>query len=74
MGKIKESVIKMDSGDYKKHIKREIETVVTSISIEKKHKQFLDRTKLNLSALVRDLLDKFMASESKDSSPTKSGS
>lgn len=48
---------------YKKKDKLEIH--VTSVNIEKKHKEFLDEEKLNLSDMVRDMLDERMKERGK---------
>ena len=37
-----------------------VEHVVTSLNIQKRHRDFLDGKQINLSALVRDLLDELI--------------
>jgi len=48
---------------YKKRDMKRLDGVVTSVSIEKRHKVFLIKHNLNLSELVRDSLDQIMAEE-----------
>lgn len=48
--------------DYVKRGKLDIH--VTSVNIESKHQEFLEKEKLNLSEMVRDMLDEKMKERS----------
>ena len=46
--------------NYQKPNPEKLDAVGTGISIEKKHKEFIEKNSINLSALVRDVLDKLI--------------
>ena len=52
--------MKIDLKKYTKNQVKLLDTVIKSVNIERKHKVFLDENKINLSHLVRDLLDRLM--------------
>ncbi len=62
MGKIKALVIE----DYIKETFEKIDAVTTSLNIERRHRDFLDRKNINLSKLVRDVLDQLMEGENNE--------
>jgi hypothetical protein len=45
---------------YRKNRVEKLEAVTTGINIERRHKIFVEENNLNLSALVRDYIDKLM--------------
>ena len=51
--------------EYQKHNSDKLDSVGTGINIEKKHVEFIRKFNINLSSLVRDVLDKLM-SESRE--------
>lgn len=51
---------------YKRHRVEKLEFVPTGVSIERRHKVFIDSNGLNLSAIVRDAIDALMREEKKD--------
>ena len=44
--------------EYKKPNKEKLDLVIKSISIEKRHEVFIKNNNIELSRLIRDLLDK----------------
>lgn len=46
--------------DYQRPRSEKLDFVTTGISIERRHKAFVEEKRLNLSALVRDVLDSLM--------------
>lgn len=49
--------------DYKRNRVDKLDGVTTGINVERRHKIFVETNGVNLSALVRDLLDKMMSDE-----------
>lgn len=66
MGRIKE-VITDDVVALERFIKNKsgekVENKTTSINLEKRHHDFLKERNLNLSAMVRDMLERLMSAE-----------
>jgi len=52
--------------DYKKPLKTKIESCITGINIEKRQKQFIEKHGINLSSLVRAVIDSVMDDESQE--------
>jgi hypothetical protein len=52
---------------YVKENKDKLDAVTTSVQLEKKHMAFIKRLNLNLSLMVRDMLDKMLADETRSS-------
>ena len=50
---------------YQKNRIEKLDAVQTSVSIERRHKVFLEQKNLNLSQIVRDALDYLMTDDSK---------
>lgn len=65
MGKFWRCPMKSKISKYQRNRVEKLEAIATGISIERRHKVFLDSNGLNLSAIVRDALDALM--EPKDS-------
>lgn len=55
--------MKIDLKHYKKNRVEKLEAVTTGINIERRHKVFVESNGVNLSALVRDVLDELMRGE-----------
>lgn len=53
--------MKIDIKKYQRQNNEKLDAVTTAISIEKKHKSFLEKYNVNLSALIRDVLNKIMS-------------
>lgn len=49
----------------KKQTPDKLDSITTGVSIEKRQKIFLEERELNLSALVRDMLDDIMAKDAR---------
>jgi len=49
--------MKFDLKTYKKNQKSKVRDVITTVSISQENKDFIESQDLNLSKLVRDLLD-----------------
>lgn len=57
---------------YQKQNSEKLDAVATGVSIEKKHKTFLEKYNINLSALIRDVLDALMKEKNEgDSNETE---
>lgn len=59
-------MIKLKLSDYKKNRVEKLEAVTTGINIERRHKVFVESNGVNLSALVRDVIDELMESDAKE--------
>lgn len=51
---------KLNLSDYRKDRDEKLDAVTTSLTLERRHKDFLESQNLNLSKLVRDFLDEIM--------------
>lgn len=52
--------MKIELKEYQKPNIEKLDAVGTGVSLEKKHKEFIKENNINLSALVRDVLNKLM--------------
>jgi len=52
---------KLNLDKYRRDRNVKLDPFVTSLTLDKRHKEFLDRENLELSPLVRDFLDSLMA-------------
>lgn len=52
--------MKLELEKYQKSNTEKLDATTSGVSIEKKHKLFLKKFKINLSALVRDVIDNLM--------------
>ncbi len=61
MGKMKELAQNIDLDDYRRDHVDKLDPVVTSVTLDRSQKEFLDRENLNLSKLVRDFIDQLQS-------------
>lgn len=52
--------------DYQKEHTEKLDAVGAGVNLERKHKEFLKNYSVNLSALVRDVIDKLMAKKEEE--------
>lgn len=52
--------------DYQKDNTEKLDPVSAGVSIERRHKEFIKKYNVNLSALVRDVLNKLMAKKEEE--------
>lgn len=57
--------MKLDLGKHQKQNKEKLDSKGTGVNIEGKHLEYIKKFNINLSSLVRDVLDKLM-NESKE--------
>ena len=53
--------------EFQKNKSEKLDAITTGVSIERRHKDFLEKNNLNLSALVRALLDFLISPKGKES-------
>lgn len=58
MGKTKINEINLD--DYRRETADKLDAVTTSVHLDRKHMDFIRQNNINLSRLVRDVIDKIM--------------
>lgn len=64
--------MKLDLKKYQKQNTEKLDAVGTSVSIERPHKEFIETNNINLSALVRDVIDGLIAQQNKEKGEIKS--
>lgn len=52
--------MKIELEKYQKQNNEKLDAIGVGISVEKKHREFIKKFNINLSALVRDVLDMLM--------------
>lgn len=57
--------------DYKKNKVLKLDGVTTGVYIERRHKVFVESNGINLSSLMRDVIDSLMADEIKNKMQSK---
>ena len=60
-----------DLTKYKTRSMQKIEYKVTSVSLEKRHLDFLQNNALNLSRMIRDFLDQIILENETEKTPKK---